>query len=110
MELPRNKALRGGYKKTPESKKEIVTNASLLLCYNRPYSHHFALIGFFLFIRDYHSIIKTRMNEIITIGCKIAATIKTPATKQKKTVVTEQNRDSIPSFNSPIRTTSITRL
>lgn len=29
MELPRNKALHGGYKKTPESKKEIVTNASL---------------------------------------------------------------------------------
>lgn len=65
---------------------------------------------FLLFIRDHHCMIKTGMNKIITFGCIIAASIKTPATKQKKTVVTEQNCDSIPSFNSPIRTTSITRL
>ena len=45
-----------------------------------------------------------------TIGCKIAATRKTPATKQKNTVVTEQNWDSMPSLSNPISTTSITRL
>lgn len=45
-----------------------------------------------------------------TCGCISAATMKTPATKQKNTVVTEQNCDSTPSFINPIRTTIITRL
>lgn len=48
--------------------------------------------------------------EKLACGCISAATMKTPATKQKNTVVTEQNCDSTPSFINPIRTTIITRL
>lgn len=59
------------------------------------------------FQRYSHLEVNTR---IVTCGWIRAAMTKTPATKQKKTVVTEQNFDSTPSFTRPISTTIITRL